>query len=311
MIAVAVITCVLVASSCSVTTGRAASDAPVGVGAQTLSDGGRLIVTSREVLLLPHLEAGWAGWCMMDVSVSGGSGCGAARAAAPVVAEDWGSGGPPPITEGDVIVTSEVPAVTIDGSAPIPTRIEAGLPDGMRSVAIEILGKSLLEESEAFPRFAPLNAQGAAISVGPSRPVHLAVEVPTRRLQRPDQEGVCRIIAERMRGLKRIESLVVTNIASHDGLIGRAFLSCASTRYNDGGQVFTAVIFVDADNPGVTPGVLPATKSLLGHRGIFVAPGQETNIVARRIPHGWLVVGGPDLGEKLNLLEHLRAMIHI
>jgi hypothetical protein len=208
-------------------------------------------------------------------------------------------------------VTSKVPAVTIDGSAPIPTRTEAGLPDGLRSIAIEILGKSLLEESEALPRFAPLNAQNTVISVGPSRPVHLAVEVPTRSLRRPDQEGVCRIITERMRGLKRIESLVVTDVAPHGGLIGRPFLSCASARYNIRGGIFTVVIFVDAEDPGATPSVLPAMKSFSGHRGIFVAPGQETNIVARRIPEGWLVVGERNRGEKLNLLEHVRATIRL
>jgi hypothetical protein len=63
-------------------------------GGEVSAPGEFSVATYHEVLLVPRLQAGWAGWCMVRVNVEGEGGCGGPVADLPIVAEDWSSGGP-------------------------------------------------------------------------------------------------------------------------------------------------------------------------------------------------------------------------
>lgn len=115
------------------------------------------ISESQMVLLVPSINAGWAGWCVIAVDPSFG-GCPPGRYSPPVLAESWSSGGPPRETVGYALTTSQVAAVSFDGEPAIKTHAEAALPDGLRAIGFEIRGKSLLEESGVIPRFTPFNS---------------------------------------------------------------------------------------------------------------------------------------------------------
>jgi hypothetical protein len=276
-----------------------------------------LISESREVLLVPSLNAGWVGWCVISVDPSFG-GCPPGRSRPPILAESWSSGGPPRETDGYAVTTSQVVAVSFDGEPAIPTHAEAALPDGLRGVGLEIRGKSLLEESETIPRFTPLNEKGEVIP----RPTEarslpqgpLGMEVPTRNLRNPGHptSGACRISAEHLNGLMVGGGSVITRIAAYSGLMGQGFLSCGSTSYNLDGWPLLAGMLLNASHPGSAPPRLAAMRPLLGHPGIFEAPGsEEEEMVARRVHGAWLVVARAKLKQRLSLLEHLRATVHL
>jgi hypothetical protein len=58
----------------------------------------------------------------------------------------------------------------------------------------------------------------------------------------------------------------------------------------------------------------PQRICLAGHPGIFEALGSSGRKAARRIPGAWIVVEEEDmigLGVPVELLEHLRATIHL
>jgi hypothetical protein len=262
------------------------------------------------VLLVPRMDAGWAGWCL-DGCVSGSS-------RPPVIAETWTSESPPTRTFGYALTTSQVLSVSIDGGSPIPTRAEAALPDGLRAVVIEIPGLNL-ETAERLPRLTPLNASGETIPQAAGRPKPdyagiLGVEVPTRSLTNPARptSGACRISSTHLAGLKIGGGSVITRVTSYSGLRGQGFISCASTSYSLDGWPILAGMFLNASHPGMTPPSLPAMQPLSGHPGIFQAPGTEGEMVARRIPGAWLaVVKGQGLAQRLTLLEHLSATVHL
>jgi hypothetical protein len=68
---------------------------------------------------------------------------------------------------------------------------------------------------------------------------------------------------------------------------------------------------LNAAHPGARPEQLHDFKPMPGHPGAFEAAGW-TGLVARRIPGAWIVVeGGSGLQQRLTVLEHLRASIHL
>jgi hypothetical protein len=288
----------------------------------TCSCSGASTVTARndEVLLLPHLDAGWAGWCLVRLSSSEG-GCPVVRSNRPILAETWSSGDSPSVTTGYAVTTSEVRSVSIDGSPPIPTRAETALPSELRTVVVEVRGGSFGESPP--PRFRPLNARREVIPQATqvirdqtqiSEP--LAVTVPTRRVSNPAQAtfGICRIAASRVAGLTMKGGSVVTRVGSYSGLVGQGFLSCASTSYDVSGWPMLAGVLVDASRPGTTPPALPGMRPLRGEPGIFQTAGSERpapegDWLARRVRGGWLVVSGAEPRQRLTLLKHLRATV--
>lgn len=306
------ITCTSVMMACSgASTFKRVKSTKVNDDFVSIQNHTGLVIKDEEVLLVPHLEAGWAGWCMTTVTASGYSGCGGVKSHLPVVAEGWSSGDAPPSTQGAAVVEKQVAFAKVDGSVPIPTRVEERLPGGLRSISIQVKGKALLEESSRIPRFEPLNANGEAISPSVARD-RLAISIPTRSLKYPSHpsEGICRISRSGLGMFTAHEGLIVTQIKSYRGLVGAALLSCASTVYKFGQSTWTAVVYLDAAHPGARPGPIPGMVAIPGHRGIFSAPGQETAVMVRRIRDAWLVVGGAINRQGLRLLDQLRVTLH-
>jgi hypothetical protein len=276
------------------------------------------ISESKMVLLVPSINAGWVGWCVVAIDPSFG-GCPPGRYSPPVLAESWSSGGPPRETVGYALTTGQVAAVSFNGEPAIVTHIEAALPDGLRAIGFEIHGKSLLEESAVIPRFTPFNRKGEVIPQpkerSASRSGPIGMEVPVRDVGNPARpaSGVCRIGIGHLDGLKADGGSVITRIASYSGLIGQGFLSCASTSYNLNGWPLLAGMLLNASHPGSTPPPLYGMKPLQGHPGIFEAPGgeQEEDMLARRVRGAWVVVSRAKLQQRLVLLEHLYGTVDI
>ena len=146
----------------------------------------------------------------------------------------------------------------------------------------------------------------------------LRVEEPTSLVPNPARPstGACRIEATPFDGLRVDEGMVVRRVRAQPGLLGRAYLACASTRYTLGKWSLVAAILVDAASPGRFPARLFGMRAAAGHRGYFEAPGWPRTDVARRISGGWLVVTSgvdmlqsADMQQRLRLLEHLRGSV--
>jgi hypothetical protein len=311
MSVVAAIICVLVVSSCS------ASSAPIA-----------RMVPGGEVMLVPEISAGWAGWCMAVVT-KGSGGCGnEPGTSGSIFSESWSSGkggssggSTTYVTEGAVLTTGEVAAVSVDGGRPIPTRPASAVAGavGLRYVVVEIRGrKQEIEDNKSYPHFTPLNGKGRAIRQFSKPEVPLGVRVPTRKWQEPEHAppGVCELGTEKWPGVSARWGAVITEVKrSYSGLLDHPFLSCASTEYFREEQPVEAGVLLDASHPGTEPPLLPAMKAVPGHPGIFQAQGSsgEGQLLGRRLPDAWLVVeeGGSTLKERLALLEHLRAKVNV
>jgi len=275
------------------------------------------VIPNGEVALVPRVSAGWAGWCMAVVD-KGSSSCGSNRAVNPIFSESWSAEGG--ATRGAALTTSEVMTVSVDGSRPVPTRETSAVAGvvGLRSVIVEIQSKKIrVDDNSAYPHFTPLNASGSVIrrstTIGPP----LGVSVPVRRWQQPQHAptGVCELRTNWPGVSARWGKVTIEVKESYPGLIGRPFLSCASTEYFREQQPVEAGILLDASHPGTEPPPLPAMKAVSGHPGIFQAQGEsgEGQLLARRVPDAWLVVeeGGSTFDERLALLEHLRARVAV
>lgn len=287
------------------------------------SQGGKTVVQNgndgwwhREgnLLLLPSVEAGQAGWCMMSegeavrVSSSGGNGCTATRSHPPIVAESWGSYGPPHVAQGLILTTSEVSAVTAGNGPAVFTRRENELPDGLRAAMLEVKSGSELKRLQATP----LDRNGNPIAVSRTEGQALSREVSAVRVRSNVNRDPCQMVKVGMPSLTIMEERAVPKLVRISGLVGRAFLSCASVDYLDGGVALNAGVLLDAGHPGVLLGRLPKMRPVAGHRGIWQALGQEGQLVARRIGSAWLVVvKGKNLTQRLELLKHIVVKVHV
>jgi hypothetical protein len=271
------------------------------------------IVEKQEILLVPPIVAGWAGWCM---TTSPGGGCAAGRSRPPIIAETWESSSAPAVTVGYALTTSQVGSVSVEGRSPLLTHADRVLPDGLRTVVIEIPG--LNPEHELLPHFTPLNAKGYRMPQPPGlgneiRHGTLASGVPIRNVKNPAHptSGVCRIRQARLVGLTAQEGSVITVVKAYSGLIGRGFVSCASTSYNLNGWPLLACTLLAAARPGMDPPMLPGIRSLPNHPGIFEAPGPEGRLLARRVHGGWLVAARAKFQQRLTLIEHLHVTVQV
>lgn len=290
----------LAASSCS----------HASVPARNLAGHALQVARPEEVRLVPSLEAGWAGWCMTrDGETSSTSSCFYTRSRSPIVAESWRGGGPPPVANGVALTTSKVVAVSLEGRSPLLTHPEPALPGGLRAVVVEIRGKE-----SPFPRFRPLDARGEPMPVSAQPGPALGIEMPSRALASAESptRGSCRIRAAYLRGLTVTGGRVLSSIGATRRLLGRAFLTCASTEYDLDNWPLRAAVLLDAALPQGTPSAIPAMRPVQGHTGIFRAPGPEGELLGRRLPHAWLVVAsGHGMQQRLTLLEHLRARVQL
>jgi hypothetical protein len=318
--------------------GSLAAVACAGFGgeARTGATRNRLVASHEEVVLLPSTGAGEGGWCM---TTNAGGGCPTFHLPVfqgPIVVESW-SGREiyimhdkaplsEAVREATLLTTSEVVAVSLEGGAPIATQAESALPGNLRGVVVERRGESngrvrglfgtRMPAPLPFPRsrFIALNAKGEPIpqtrAPGPPLEFHVARQSwgPSRRAPR----GVCGLVVRSLAGLVFKGGAVMTAVRPHLDVRGREFVDCVSASYLLNNWPLTADVLLDAAHPGVTPAPLPDMRPLAGHPMIFQAPGVEGETVARRLPGAWLVVAkGKGLPQRLTLLEHLRAMIHI
>jgi hypothetical protein len=286
------------------------------VSASGPSGYGSPVVRDAEVLLVPPIQGGSSGWCLVVVDDS--FGCGGLQVPdSAIFTEAWGGEGTPggsELIEGSAVTTSTVAAVSINGGAPIPTRTESALPVGLRAVAVEIHRRTGPSPTP-LPHFTPLNASGEVIPQPSGQPQYASVDLPgTRGWKHPAQvaQGACRLTAAGLTRLSAQWGAVLTRISPYTGSVGRPFISCISTEFYLNNWPLLAGVLLDGGHPGTAPASLPAMSPLPGHPGIFVAPGAEGQMAARRIPKAWLVVdGGKDLTQRLTLLQHLRATIHL
>jgi hypothetical protein len=286
--------------------------AMLGCGATESSD---MVVGVKDqrVLLVPDINAGWIGWCM---TTSHEVGCARGRSRLPIVAETWSSSGPPSVTIGYALTTNKVHFVSVAGSRPIATRVEQGLPDGLRAVEVRI--PNLNPEKEILPRFVPLGEDGRRIPQSQGRgseiaPGVLGADVPVVNVDHVfPVGGVCRIDVSHVAGMVVQEAEVVSRVVSRSGIIGQGFLSCASTSYTLNKRQLTSGLLLNASRSGATPLALPDMRPINGHTGVFQAPVAEGEAVARRVVGAWLVVaGGGGIGQRLAVLEHLRGTVEL
>ncbi len=298
--------------------------ATVAVCARGVSDSAYVSrpVPNSHVLLVPELQGGWAGWCLATSYRAGtrsGGTCGAVmRTSRGPIFANGGCEQDEMRIDVYALVTSKVAAVSVAGGAPVLTRTNSTLPDGLRTAAVEVLRRDGRPNiSRGCPRITPLDAYGRPIDVRgkPGRPQ--AFKLPgAREWEAPVRPpaGACKFIAATLPGdLTAYEGAVTTRIRPYRGL-GRALVSCVDTVYvHHGEDQFTAAVLLNASRPGETPPPLPGMKPLAGRRGIFEAPGCDNERAARRVPGAWLVVeeAGGGLRVPVEILEHLRATIHL
>ncbi len=311
---VAIWVLVMVASTCTFAAyGCGGSSATVMLARQV----------GREVLLLPILRGGAAGWCITVVS---GDGCQIDRLKrGPILAEFWIVERGKSQAEGFAVTTSAVTAVEIRGSRPVSTRREPGLPQGLRALVVtargawapEVKTPSLFGQPphmapSHLPRFIPLNRDGKPLPRDNEE--GSLVNQPRRgkgwKPPASEPAGACELRTVELHRLVTNAGFVVTHATPVDDLFGRPFLSCASTSYSLQGWPIVASVLLDARHPGSRPARLPHMRVVAGSGDVFDALGSNGPMVARRIPGAWLVVsGGYGEARRQRLLKHLRAAV--
>jgi hypothetical protein len=290
-----------------------------------------------EVALMPiMLGAGEGGWCLTTVAASG-SGCPTYALAAregpflgPIIVEDWtgasnsqgshSSSADVGVDEALVLTTSEVTAVALAGGVPIATHADPALPPGFRGADLELLGRGA-ESSLGIsapprlprPQLAPIGANGKASTQHSTPGAPLDFEWPARSWGRgPAATGVCGLEAKGLAGLTSGGGSVIPAVRPHADVRGREFVDCEHVTYQLNHWPIEANVLLDAARPGTAPAPLPAMHRLVRHPGISVTPGPGGELLARRASAAWLVVaGGRSLEQRVALLEHLSATLHL
>ena len=288
-------------------------------------------VAVRELALLPyHGGAGAGGWCLSEVgkgSEDGGyEGCsvGAVRDAlfqGPVIAESrMGLVKPPmaPFSQAFVLVTPQVAAVSVPGYRRIATQASSLLPDHLRGAIVQLRGR-VGEMPPSFPsaHLVAWGSSGKPIAQSVVHAAPLAFEEPSREWSHGERapRGVCSLSVSGLDEASFQEGSVMSAVKPHLDVRGREFIDCARSTYLLGKWPvqMEANVMLDAARPGTPPAPLPAVRPFPGHPGIFTGPGgTEGSVLVRRIPGAWLLVGkGKSLSQRLTLLEHLHATLHI
>lgn len=266
---------------------------------------------------VPSLETSFGGWCL----VQGERGtCGGQAREGPIVAVAWAStevggmkGGR---VTGALVVQSNVASVAIPGQTPIPTSPQAGLPDGLRGVAVE---GHYADPSEAtawisLPEHLELRtSNGEQIPLRASRHLDLLYQTPASGWHSPQRppSGVCQIATAGLAEAQRLSGAVLREAPRHTPLAGRPMYACATTNWRLEGATLKSAVLIDATLPGITPGPLLGARPLPNHTGVVESPGVGGPMLARRIPHAWLAVQGGDASQQRRLLEHLVATVRL
>jgi hypothetical protein len=263
----------------------------------------KLVVRSDTVYLLTPVSAGEGGWC---ISLARDRCAPAVTRDGLIIGESWHGFGPPARSVGVAVTKSTVRYVRVDDGAPVATRSEAALPDGLRAAVVELRGANGARPT-AFPRFTALSDAGRQISQ--TQPLMgLPFRLPVRVWRPPARapRGPCEIGVRPGSGATVREGVIVPHVTGHAGLAGRPLLSCLGIAYNFGGDLVVASVLVDASQPGATPSAIPGMTPVRGRAGVFQAPSAQGEMVAQRILSGWLVVTrGTGPAQRLAFLSEL------
>jgi hypothetical protein len=272
----------------------------------------------HQVLLMPAIQAGLAGWCMavdkprqcLTPQLHNG----------PIMLLNRSMIDEHRTVVVAAVTTSEVAAVSINHRRRVPTRTGMVLPDGLRAAVVEEPGSRGSQRTISATAF---DKHGRPIvqRLVPSEPLLVGV-LPFRKWKRPAPpvHGICEMSSYGDRSIEARWGSVATKLRSYISKIGGALVSCAWTEYDVEGWPLEGAVLLDAARPGSMPPPLPGMKPLAGHPGVFEAPiaspPANGEAVARRIPHAWLVVafgeqGSVDLRQRLAVLGHLHAKIHL
>lgn len=292
-------------------------------------------IPGASVELAPMLDGGSAGWCVATSRLGSGAGCGGSKTSTgPIFFESckqsYSGNFANDKVDVIVLVKGEVAAVSVAGGRAVPTEFNSTLPSGFRAAAIELPGYKILAKRPGIiakpiaardpwspcPRVIPLNASRKPIDRPGKAGAPLVLRLPRLHWEPPmmyQPNGPCGLSATSLpRETTVIEGTIAIRVKPLQGLIGHAFISCAETTYLYGGEHhLPAAILLDAMHPGAAPFGLPGMKPLSGHPSVFEAP---PNLFARRVRNAWLVVEEEDnIGPTMpvELLEHLRAVIHL
>jgi hypothetical protein len=266
-----------------------------------------------KVELVPPVQAGWVGWCIrMTAATQSEGGCPVTPIQGhPIFDEEWSGSAPPPVLQALVITSDQVAAVSLGGGPSVATRTEPTLPDGFRVALVEFSGKL---SARAGMRFTPLDANGQPIPQSEPRFNAAGYQLITQSWRRPEHapRGVCQITSDGLPGLTAQSGNVVPHLQAFKDLVGRPFMSCASTDYSLHNRSLEAGVILDATHPGSIPAPLPNMKPVPGHTGVFQAQGPNSEMVAQRIHRAWLLLeGGTGLQQRVTVLKHLHAKIRL
>jgi hypothetical protein len=266
-----------------------------------------------ELVFSPPVTGGAVGWCVDYRTPHESSGVcpGTAGAVNPIYEAGWGSSAPPPVTSGFVLTTSAVAAISVNGSPHIPTRADAAIPDGLRGVLVEIdsPGRQLRDLS---PRVVPLDSRGKPIGQTEGSLAGSEFGLNGVFWQRPSRapRGACELSGTHLAGLTAQWGHVVPRLRSFANLLPPALMSCIDTEYYLDNWPLDAAVVLNAARPGAPPEPLYDFKSVPGRPGVVESPSASQ--VARRAGGAWIVVeGGSGLRQRLTVLAHLRASIHL
>jgi hypothetical protein len=282
-------------------------------------------ISDVEVMMLPFLRGGMAGWC---ITMAAGGGCPVSvLKSGPIVAEWWLSPSGSKRAEGFALTKEDVAGVLVGDSRRIDTLRARSLPQDWRAVVVKIRGRwapEVLTPSlfgrpphkapVRLPRFIPVNAAGEVVKGSNEHNSLAYATVAGKSWRRPSipPGGPCELRSSDLVGLTAQAGFVISRATSVNDLIGDSFLSCASTTYSFDGWPLVSSVLMNARHPGVLPGRLPRMRMIIGFPGTFEALGSNGPMVARRISQAWLVVsGGRGLQQRLMVLQHLRASVHL
>lgn len=272
----------------------------------------------EKIVLLPTLNIGEEGWCLMTIKEAlESTGCGTTIAGYPIVAQTFSAGGNPPEAQGIDLTTNAVTAISVNGGSPIPTHSELLLPPGLRVAEWSIPGET--SSDPGFPpHVTPLGDKGIAVAQTmylDSQQVAqhgLLVELPWRAVSPGSHRAkTCAIDSAKRRGLSLQSADAVSALEGLLMRVGKPYLVCAMSEYQLEGWPISASVLIDAQHPGVRPQELPLMKAIPGKPGVYASLSSEGPSVARRIAGGgWLVVfKGKGRAQQLTLLQSLRVSI--
>lgn len=259
-----------------------------------------LTVEKALVHMVPAIQAGNVGWCTV-IPLKTAS-CGG-RTGTPVLVESWYGDG-----QGYALVSANTYSLTVDGQQGIKTGTSDGLVNGLRSVAVKLVGlhsrlqSGFVAEAQNGKPIRNNWANQALLSHEPTRTIRSGSEM---------RVGPCVISARAIARLQTLEAKEVTSVAPRHMLVEPSFLSCASVLYKLGGWRLVAGVLVDAVDPGAKPASLPGMHRVSGKGATYEGAGIEGEVLAQRLSNCWLVVSGGKADQRRELLSHLRVEVDL